>query len=211
MVKEKLLSDEEARNVLQRIDAMYPNAKSELNWDNNFHLLCAVLMSAQTTDKMVNRVMPKFMKDFPTPKSLADASVPEIEEHIKQIGLYRSKAKHLKETAKILVDEYQSTIPEDKKKLMTLPGVGEKTANVVLAEGFGRPAIAVDTHVSRISKKFKIVDEKATPHEVEKRLEELLPEDQWIHTHHAMIMFGRYTMPSRAKNPDPYSYLPPEK
>ena len=91
---------------------------------------------------------------------------------------------------------------------MSLPGVGEKTANVVLAEGFGVPAIAVDTHVSRISKAFKIVPANATPHEVEKRLEQLLPKDDWIHTHHAMIHFGRYTMPARAKNKDPYSYLP---
>ncbi|GAA3636351.1 endonuclease III [Lactobacillus hamsteri] len=211
MSKEELLNDEEARHVLQRIDEMYPDAKSELHWDNNFHLLCAVLMSAQTTDKMVNRVMPKFMEDFPTPESLANASIAEIEDHIKQIGLYRSKAKHLSATAKILVEKYNSKIPEDKKTLMTLPGVGEKTANVVLAEGFGVPAIAVDTHVSRISKKFKIVNQNATPHEIEKRLEELLPKDEWIHTHHAMIMFGRYTMPARAKNPDPYSYLPPEK
>ena len=207
MTEEKLLSDDEARDVLNRIDNLYPDARGELHWDTKFHLLCAVLMSAQTTDKMVNRVMPKFIEDFPTPESLATASIEEIETDIKQIGLYHSKAKHLKETAQILVDKFNSEIPNDKKLLMTLPGVGEKTANVVLAEGFGRPAIAVDTHVSRISKKFKIVDEKATPHEVEQRLEELLPKEKWIHTHHAMILFGRYTMPSRAKG-DPYSYLP---
>ena len=93
---------------------------------------------------------------------------------------------------------------------MTFLGVGEKTANVVLAEGYGVPAIAVDTHVLRISKKFHIVDEKATPHEVEKRLESILPKDEWIKTHHAMILFGRYTMPSRAKG-DPYSYLNSQK
>ncbi len=124
--------------------------------------------------------------------------------------MYRSKAKHLKATAQILVDKYDSQVPKDKKTLMTLPGVGEKTANVVLAEGYGVPAIAVDTHVSRISKKFHIVDEKATPHEVEKRLESILPKDEWIKTHHAMILFGRYTMPSRAKG-DPYSYLNSKK
>ncbi|TSO26338.1 endonuclease III [Lactobacillus sp. LL6] len=207
MAKEELLSDDEARDVLNKIDSLYPEAKGELQWDNKFHLLCAVLMSAQTTDKMVNRVMPKFIEDFPTPKDLANASIEDIEADIKKIGLYHSKAKHLKESAQIIVDKFNSQIPNDKKLLMTLPGVGEKTANVVLAEGFGRPAIAVDTHVSRISKKFKIVDEKATPHEVEQRLEELLPKEKWIHTHHAMILFGRYTMPSRAKG-DPYSYLP---
>ena len=203
---EKLLSDDEARAVLKRILALYPDAKGELQWDSKFHLLCAVVMSAQTTDKMVNRVMPSFSRKFPTPESLATAPIEEIEHEIKTIGLYRSKAKHLKATAEILVDQYHSKIPRDKKKLMTLPGVGEKTANVVLAEGYGIPAIAVDTHVSRISKKFHIVDQKATPHEVEKRLEAILPKKEWIKTHHAMILFGRYTMPARAKG-DPYSYL----
>ncbi|EEJ73057.1 endonuclease III [Lactobacillus ultunensis] len=209
-MSEKLLSDKEARNVLQKILTLYPNAKSELKWDSKFHLLCAVMMSAQTTDKMVNRVMPKFSQEFPYPKDLANAPIEQIENEIKTIGLYRSKAKHLKATAKILVDKYNSQIPKDKKILMTLPGVGEKTANVVLAEGYGVPAIAVDTHVSRISKKFHIVDQKATPHEVEKRLEAILPKEEWIKTHHAMIWFGRYTMPSRAKG-DPYSYLNSQK
>ncbi|WP_201726237.1 endonuclease III domain-containing protein, partial [Lactobacillus helveticus] len=134
---EDLLSDDEARTVLKRILAMYPNAKGELHWDNTFHLLCAVMMSAQTTDKMVNRVMPDFIKKFPTPEVLANASIEEIESTIKTIGLYHSKAKHLKATAKILVEKYDSKIPEDKKTLMTFPGVGEKTANVVLAEDYG--------------------------------------------------------------------------
>lgn len=203
---EDLLSDDEARTVLKRILAMYPNAKGELHWDNTFHLLCAVMMSAQTTDKMVNRVMPDFIKKFPTPEVLANASIEEIESTIKTIGLYRSKAKHLKATAKILVEKYDSKIPEDKKTLMTFPGVGEKTANVVLAEGYGVPAIAVDTHISRISKAFHIVNQKAVPHEVEQRLESILPKNEWIKTHHAMILFGRYIMPARAKG-DPYSYL----
>ena len=207
---EELLSDDEARMVLNKILSLYPDAKGELQWDSKFHLLCAVVMSAQTTDRMVNRVMPKFSKEFPIPESFAAAPIEKIEEEIKTIGLYRSKAKHLKATAQILVDKYDSQVPKDKKTLMTLPGVGEKTANVVLAEGYGVPAIAVDTHVSRISKKFHIVDEKATPHEVEKRLESILPKDEWIKTHHAMILFGRYTMPSRAKG-DPYSYLNSQK
>ncbi|AUJ27773.1 endonuclease III [Lactobacillus helveticus] len=203
---EDLLSDDEARTVLKRILAMYPNAKGELHWDNTFHLLCAVMMSAQTTDKMVNRVMPDFIKKFPTPEVLANASIEEIESTIKTIGLYRSKAKHLKATAKILVEKYDSKIPEDKKTLMTFPGVGEKTASVVLAEGYGVPAIAVDTHISRISKAFHIVNQKAAPHEVEQRLESILPKNEWIKTHHAMILFGRYIMPAGAKG-DPYSYL----
>ncbi|MBP2057084.1 endonuclease-3 [Lactobacillus colini] len=204
---EKLLSDDQAREVLKRIASMYPDAKGELKWDTVFHLLCAVLMSAQTTDKMVNSVTPKFYVDYPDSFALAAADITDIEDHIKTIGLYRTKAKHLKETAQIISSTYNGEVPKDKKKLVKLPGVGEKTANVVLAEAFGIPAIAVDTHVSRISKRFKIVGEKATPHQIEKRLEQLLPEQEWIHTHHAMILFGRYTMPARAKNKDPYSFL----
>lgn len=206
MPKEKLLSTEEARKVLRTINQMYPDAKSELVWDTKFHLLCAVLMSAQTTDKMVNRVMPKFIADYPEPQNLAQAAIPEIEQHIAQIGLYHSKAKHLKEMAEILVEKYDGQIPQDKKLLVKLPGVGEKTANVVLADGYGIPAIAVDTHVARISKRFHIVAQNAKPLEIEKRLEEILPKDEWIHTHHAMILFGRYSMTARDKE-DPYTYL----
>ncbi|MDF7638915.1 endonuclease III [Lactobacillus sp. ESL0791] len=206
MTKEKLLNDKEARAVLRKINQMYPDAKSELVWDNKFHLLCAVLMSAQTTDKMVNRVMPKFIADFPDSKALAQAPIKEIETDISKIGLYHSKAKHLKKTAEILVEKYDGQIPADKKLLVSLPGVGEKTANVVLADGFGIPAIAVDTHVARISKSFHIVKQTAKPHEIEQRLEEVLPKDEWIHTHHAMILFGRYSMTARDKE-DPYSYL----
>lgn len=205
--KEELLSDEQARNVLKKIVALYPDAKGELQWDTVFHLLCAVLMSAQTTDKMVNSVTPKFNQDYPDSFTLAKAPIADIEDHIKTIGLYHTKAKHLKETAKIISDTYHGQVPRDKNKLMELPGVGEKTANVVLAEAFGVPAIAVDTHVLRIAKRFKIVKENATPHQVEKRLESLLPKDQWVKTHHAMIFFGRYTMSARTKNQDPYSFL----
>ena len=204
---EELLSDEEARKVLRRIDAMYPEAKGELNWNNKFQLLCAVMISAQTTDKMVNQVTPQLFADFPTPEAMAKAPIQAIEGDISRLGLYRTKAKHLKETAQILADDFGGEVPGTKAELVTLPGVGGKTANVVLAEGWGIPAIAVDTHVFRIAKKFKIVPEKATPEQVEKRLEELLPKDEWIHTHHAMIFFGRYTMPARSKNQDPYSYL----
>ena len=186
---------------------MFPEAKGELNWDNRFQLLCAVLLSAQTTDKMVNKVTPQLFADFPTPEAMAAASQEEIEADISHLGLYHSKAKHLKEMAQTLVAEYGGQVPGKKEDLVKLAGVGNKTANVVLAEGWGIPAIAVDTHVSRIAKKFKIVPEKATPLQVEKRLEELLPKEEWIHTHHAMIFFGRYKMPARAKNPDPYSYV----
>lgn len=202
-----LLSDQEAYRVLRQIDHMFPNAKGELHWDTHFHLLCAVLMSAQTTDKMVNRIMPKFMADFPNAQTLAQAKIGEIEADIKTIGLYHTKAKHLKAMAQILTDKYDGQVPENKTELIKLPGVGIKTANVVLAEGFGIPAIAVDTHVARIAKAFKIVPASATPVQIEKRLEAILPQNEWIHTHHAMIFFGRYRWPARAKDKNPYDFL----
>ncbi|MCH3904385.1 MAG: endonuclease III [Lactobacillus sp.] len=202
-----VLSTQDAYQVLRRIDQMYPDASSELHWDNNFHLLCAVLMSAQTTDKMVNRIMPKFMADFPDAKTLGQADISAIETDIRTIGLFRMKAKHLKAMAQMLQDKYDGEVPANKQQLMELPGVGVKTANVVLAEGFGIPAIAVDTHVARIAKAFEIVPQSATPVEIEHRLEEILPEDEWIHTHHAMIYFGRYQWPARAKDKNPYHFL----
>ncbi|QNQ80411.1 endonuclease III [Lactobacillus sp. PV034] len=208
--KEQLLTDEEARKVLYRILSLYPDAKGELNWDTHFHLVCAVMISAQTTDKMVNSVTPKLFSDYPDSFAMAKAELKDIEEDIKKIGLFHTKAKHLKETAQIISSKYHGKVPNNKKELMALPGVGEKTANVVLAEGFGVPAIAVDTHVSRISKRFKIVGAKASPHEISLRLQELLPKGDWIRAHHAMILFGRYTMPARTKDKNPYDFLPPE-
>lgn len=207
MLSEELLTDEEAWAVLQKINTFFPNVKSPLHWDRLFHLLCAVLLSAQTTDKRVNEVMVKFGQDFPDAKTLAAASIPEIEADIRSLGLYHNKAKHLQALAQKLLADYDGQVPKDKKALMSLPGVGEKTANVVLAEGFGVPAIAVDTHVARIAKKFKIVPAKASPHQVEKRLEHIVPKDLWIQTHRAMILFGRQIMPARAKDPNPYHYL----
>lgn len=123
---EQLLNDEEALKVLNQILAMYPDAKGELNWDTVFHLVCAVAISAQTTDKMVNRVTPKLFSDYPTPAAMAKADIKDLEADISKIGLFRSKAKHLKEMAQMLVENFGGEVPKDKKLLMTLPGVGEK-------------------------------------------------------------------------------------
>ncbi|GFZ27025.1 endonuclease III domain-containing protein [Lactobacillus corticis] len=203
----KLISDDQARDVLRRIANMYPDAEGSLLWDTRFHLVCAVLMSAQTTDKMVNRIMPKFTEDFPWPQDLASAPISEIEADINKLGLYHSKAKHLKAMAEMLVKDYHGRVPHTKAELVKLPGVGEKTASVVLSDGFGIPAIAVDTHVSRIAKRFKIVPQNYNPHQIQQRLQELLPKDEWTETHHAMIYFGRNNLPARLKDVDPYSVL----
>ncbi|APT19215.1 EndoIII-related endonuclease [Amylolactobacillus amylotrophicus DSM 20534] len=206
-----LLSKKAARTVLYRILAMYPDATTELNYDTPFHLLCAVIMSAQTTDKQVNKLTPEFFEHYPDALALSQASIEEIELYISSIGLYHAKARNLKKTATILVEQFNGQVPDRKADLLQLAGVGIKTANVVLAEIYHIPAIAVDTHVARIAKKFKIVAANATPEQVEQRLESILPQEDWVRAHHAMIMFGRYTMTARAQNQDPYSYLPPLK
>lgn len=202
-----LLSKKAAREVLYRILELYPDAHTELEYDTPFHLLCAVIMSAQTTDKQVNKLTPEFFEHYPDSATLSQAPIEEIELYISSIGLYHAKARNLKGMAQILTEKFDGEIPNDKEQLLTLPGVGIKTANVVLAEIYHVPAIAVDTHVSRIAKRLKIVGEKATPEQVEAKLESILPQDDWVRAHHALIMFGRYTMPARAKNQNPYDYL----
>lgn len=203
-----ILSKKAARDVLEQILELYPNAKTELNYDTPFHLLTSVIMSAQTTDKQVNKISPKFNQHFKEPMDLALATIPEIEKYISSIGLYHNKAKNLQGMAQMLVADFHGQIPSNKDELLKLPGVGIKTANVVLAELYQIPAIAVDTHVERIAKAFNIVEPSATPAQVEQRLEAVLPKDEWIAAHHALIFFGRYQMTARSKNQDPYSYLP---
>lgn len=207
MTSNNLVGITEARQILYKIISLFPDAKGELKWGTPFQLLCAVLMSAQTTDKMVNKVTPILFEKFPNPKSLAAANISDIEACIRNIGLYRTKAKHLKATATLIENKYQGIVPKNKKALLTLPGVGIKTANVVLAEAFGVPSIAVDTHVMRIAKQFKIVPKSAEPSQIETILENIMPQKDWIKLHHAMIAFGRYKMPAKYRNENPYDFL----
>ena len=197
--------------ILEELKKMYPDAKCELNHETPFQLLVATILSAQTTDKKVNEVTEDLFKEYPDVDAFLTLSIDELENKIKQIGLYRSKAKNILIMCNQLKSKFNGEVPRTMDEITSLAGAGRKTANVVLSNAFGVPSIAVDTHVSRISKRFKIVGEKATPHEVEQRLEELLPKEEWIRTHHAMILFGRYTMPARTKDQDPYSFLPPLK
>lgn len=171
---------------------MFPNAKCELTHDSSFQLLIAVILSAQTTDVSVNKVTPALFKKYPTPELLGDAPIESIIEEIRSIGLYRNKAKNIKSCSVMLVNDFQSEVPNTLEDLMKLPGVGRKTADVVLADAFNIPAIAVDTHVDRISKRLGICKEDATVLEVEQTLMKKLPKSLWITAHHRMIFFGRY-------------------
>ncbi|WP_423189189.1 endonuclease III [Alkalibacterium sp. f15] len=198
----KLLTAIETTELIEAIGELYPNAKAELTHKNTFELLIAVIMSAQTTDVGVNKVTPLLFDAYPTPEALMAADVKDIMDKIKTIGLYRNKAKFIKECSRQLVEDFNGEVPGTHKELQSLAGVGRKTANVVLSVAFDEPAIAVDTHVDRISKKFNIVDQKATVVQVENALMEKLPKELWSIAHHRLIFFGRYQCPARAHDHD---------
>jgi endonuclease III len=178
--------------LLQVLAQMYPNAQCELVHQSPFELLISVILSAQTTDKAVNLVTPALFQKFPTPVEMATASIADLEEALKQIGLFRNKAKHIKETAAMLVEVFDGQVPMTRSALMKLPGVGRKTANVVLSVAFGIPAVPVDTHVERIAKRLGLAKEADTVLVVEKKLQRKIPRDLWNVSHHQMIHFGRY-------------------
>lgn len=190
-----MLSKKKYLEVLAIIEEMFPDAHGELEWETPFQLLIAVILSAQATDKGVNKATPELFRAYPDAQTMAKAEVEDLEPYIKTIGLYRTKAKNIRNTAKMLVEEFGDLLPElpqDKKLLQTLPGVGRKTANVVLGEAYGVPGIAVDTHVERVSKRLDIIAQKASVLEVEEKLMKLIPEDKWVRAHHYLIFFGRY-------------------
>lgn len=199
MTRKYSLTKEEKLEALRILFEYFPDAKPELNYKNEFELLCAVLLSAQTTDVRVNIVTEKLFERFKTPYDYLDTDVKEIEEIIKSIGLYKNKAKNLKKTAQILVEKYDGKVPNTREDLESLPGVGRKTANVVLSVAFGIPAIAVDTHVHRTANRIGLVDSDNVL-DTEKQLMELIPKEDWFKAHHVLIFYGRRI--SKAKNPD---------
>lgn len=194
---DNLLTSEETTKVIRAMGELYPEAKAELNHDSPFQLLIAVILSAQTTDVGVNKVTPGLFEAYPTPEALMQADREDIMEKIKTIGLYRNKAKFIKSCATDIVERFGGEVPQTRKELQSLAGVGRKTANVVMSVAFAEPAIAVDTHVNRISKKFNIAPEDASIRQVENCLMEKLPEDLWSQAHHWLIFFGRYQCPAR--------------
>ena len=161
------------------------------------------MLSAQTTDVAVNAVTPELFAAYPTPAAMAAASVTDISKKISRLGLYRTKAAHLKALSAILVEKYDGQVPANAADLVKLPGVGKKTATVVLSDAFGIPGVAVDTHVSRIVKGLGLVSPKATPVQIQSRLETLMPKSTWIKLHRSLIRFGREHL--RARDPQPPS------
>lgn len=178
--------------ILNTFDEMFPDARCVLNHSNNLELLVAVMLSAQTTDESVNKLTSHLFQKYKTVDDYANASLPELEADLHSIGLYRNKGKNIKAMAEALQARFNGVVPASHDALISLPGVGRKTANVVMAEGFGYPAIAVDTHVERISKRLGFAKPDDTVLTVEKKLMKTIPKNRWIKTHHQMIFFGRY-------------------
>lgn len=199
-----VLSKKRARHVIEEIIALFPDAQPSLDFKNHFELVIAVLLSAQTTDAAVNKATPALFAAYPTPEAMATASEADLAKHIATLGLYRNKARFMKKCAQQLVEEFGGVVPQTRKELESLAGVGRKTANVVMSVGFGIPAFAVDTHVERICKHHDIVKKSATPREVEDYVTSILPPEHWLPAHQAMIYFGRAIC--HPKNPECHEY-----
>lgn len=183
---------QKVRHILDTIGDMFPDAHCELHHENAFELTIAVILSAQCTDEMVNRVTANLFRKYKTPEHYVSVPLEELEQDIRSIGLYRNKAKNIQQLCRILIDRYGGQVPDSYEELIELPGVGRKTANVILSNAFGVPAIAVDTHVERVSKRLGLAAEDDSVLEVEKKLMMKVPRDEWTITHHRLIFFGRY-------------------
>lgn len=189
----------EAKYILDTLKSKYPEAKCELEYHNNFELLIAVSLSAQTTDKRVNVVTKELFKKYDNPYKLKDANYDEVKEIIKSLGLSSSKARNIIDISKKIVEDFKGKVPSTREELMLLPGVGRKTSNVVLSVGFNIPAIAVDTHVKRVSNRLGLSNNDDVL-KIEEDLMNLYDEKDYYSVHHCLIFFGRYLC--KAKNPN---------
>ena len=194
-----MLNRNEIRLCLDKMGEMYPDAHCELNHKNSFELVIAVLLSAQCTDVLVNKVTKELFQKYKSPEDYLNVSLEELQQDIRSIGLFRNKAKNIQNLCKMLIEEYGGIVPNNRDELIKFPGVGRKTANVVVSVAYGVPAIAVDTHVERVSKRLGFCRWKDTVLEVEQTLMKKVPKEEWSVTHHRMIFFGRYHC--KAQNP----------
>ncbi|MDT0593915.1 endonuclease III [Glaciecola petra] len=190
------MNKEKRREILTRLRAANPHPTTELNFASSFELLIAVILSAQATDVGVNKATDKLFPVANTPEKIHALGVAGLSEYIKTIGLYNSKAKNVIETCRLLIEQHQSKVPENREALEALPGVGRKTANVVLNTAFGWPTIAVDTHIFRVSNRTKLAMGK-TVEKVEEKLIKVVPAEFKVDVHHWLILHGRYTCIAR--------------
>lgn len=186
--------------IFNYLDELFENPVCELEFNKDYELLIATVLSAQTTDKRVNKVTRVLFKKYPSIEALSNAEISDIESIIKEIGTYHKKAIFVKDIATRLLNDNVTVLPNDRKYLESLPGVGRKTTNVFLSVIYEEPAIAVDTHVARVSKRLGLANEEDTVDVIEKKLMKKVPKERWGRTHHQLVLFGRYYC--KAKNPE---------
>lgn len=187
-----MISKKKALEMIDVIAKMFPDAECELKHDNAFELTIAVLLSAQCTDNLVNKVTRTLFQKYKTPQDYLNVDIEELQNDIRSIGLYRNKAKNIQKLCQSLIDQFNGDIPNTHKALESLAGVGRKTANVVMSVAFDEPSLAVDTHVERVSKRLGINRWKDNVTQVEERLCSIIPRERWSKSHHQLIFFGRY-------------------
>ncbi len=185
--------------LIKTFEILYPEPESELNFKNTYQLVVSVILSAQCTDKKVNEVTPTLFKDFSSFKKLSEAKISQIEKIIRQVNYYKTKSKNIVNMAKMVIENYKGRLPRKHNELIKLPGVGRKTANVVLGELVVTPTIAVDTHVFRVSQRLGLAKGK-TPLDIEKQLMKGFSKSIWRNLHHWLILHGRRVC--KAQNPD---------
>lgn len=191
--KSKRISAKEQQRINDVLDILavtYKDTKSALKFNSTYQLLIAVILSAQTNDNQVNKITDVLFIDHGTPETMLELSLSEMEDYIKTCGLYKNKAKNVLATSRMLLEEYDGQVPDNREDLMRLPGVGRKTANVVLSVGFGKPAMAVDTHVFRVSHRLGLSSGK-DPLDTEADICRVIPEKDWADAHHWLIWHGR--------------------
>lgn len=193
---------ERAQHLLDELYKHYPNPHCELNHDNPFELLIATILSAQCTDVRVNKVTPALFEAYPTPESMSEAPLEDLEELVRTTGFYRNKAKSLKEASTTIVEDFDGEVPQTMKELLTLRGAARKTANVVLGNAFNKNiGVVVDTHVKRLSNRFGLTREKKNTDKIEKHLMALFPQESWTDLSHLMIHHGRNACKARISDP----------
>jgi endonuclease-3 len=193
-----MLTKKDTQQILKILKDVYGETGTALKFMNHFQLLVSTMLAAQSTDKQVNKITHQLYRDYPDVKSFSQLSLEELENRIKSVGLYRNKAKNILTTARMLQEEFNAEVPRTREELMKLPGVGRKTANVVLSVGFDYDAIAVDTHVFRVSNRIGLA-EANNVEKTEQQLMTNIPQEQWSNAHHWLIWHGRKVC--RAQNP----------
>ena len=190
-----------AERVLEALNTLYPEARPELRFSNPYETLVATILSAQCTDRRVNQVTERLFAKYPTVQSMAALTAEELEPQIRECGLYRNKAKNIVAACRAIVENHAGSVPSTRAELMALPGVGQKTAGVVLLAAFGDDQIPVDTHVFRVSRRIGLAD-ASTPEDVEAQLQQIIPRAQWSHAHHLLIWHGRRVCHARGPECD---------